>query len=161
MEMPVRTTMQLLLLVLIFTHDLSGAVPSDGCAPQCDVNSCSTPSCPGEYVPDRCNCCLVCALRAGDPCGRQDDLPCGDELECKPVAAGKRRGAKKVCRCKTEHEVCGSDGKTYRNVCRMRAASREAEQTGGAAVSQARRGRCSASGAGTETVKEKSLMSVF
>uniref|UniRef100_A0A7N6ANE5 HtrA serine peptidase 3a n=1 Tax=Anabas testudineus TaxID=64144 RepID=A0A7N6ANE5_ANATE len=135
----------LLLVALFFTHDLTGAgaVRSDQCASRCDVSSCPTPSCPGGYVPDRCNCCLVCSPREGDPCGRKNDLPCGAGLECKPLAPGRRRGSKRVCRCKTEHEVCGSDGRTYGNVCRMRAASRKARQTGRAAVSQAHKGACS------------------
>lgn len=142
--------MQLLLLAaaFLFTHDLTGAVRSDKCASRCDVSSCPSPSCPGGYVPDRCNCCLVCSPREGDPCGRKNDLPCGDSLECKLLPAGRRRGSKGVCRCKMEHEVCGSDGKTHGNVCQMRAASRKAQQKGRPAVSQAHKGPCSAPGAG-------------
>ncbi|XP_035516378.1 serine protease HTRA3a [Morone saxatilis] len=146
--------MQLLLLAaaFLFTHDLTGAVRSDKCASWCDVSSCPSPSCPGGYVPDRCNCCLVCSPREGDPCGRKNDLPCGDGLECKLLAAGRRRGSKGVCRCKMEHEVCGSDGKTYGNVCKMRAASRKAQQKGRPAVSQAHKGPCPPSGAGPSLV---------
>uniref|UniRef100_A0A7N6AC19 Serine protease HTRA2, mitochondrial n=1 Tax=Anabas testudineus TaxID=64144 RepID=A0A7N6AC19_ANATE len=121
---------------LLFMQNTSLSSRLVFCASRCDVSSCPTPSCPGGYVPDRCNCCLVCSPREGDPCGRKNDLPCGAGLECKPLAPGRRRGSKRVCRCKTEHEVCGSDGRTYGNVCRMRAASRKARQTGRAAVSQ-------------------------
>ncbi|XP_059214272.1 serine protease HTRA3a [Centropristis striata] len=150
--------MQLLLLAaaFLFTHDWTGAVRSDKCGSRCDVNSCPSPSCPGGYVPDRCNCCLVCSPREGDPCGRKNDLPCGDGLECKLLAAGKRRGSKGVCRCKMEHEVCGSDGKTYGNVCKMRVASRKAEQKGRAAVNQAHKGPCAPSGAGRPLVHPSS-----
>lgn len=149
--MPVLTTLYLLSFALFFT----GAVRSDECASRCDVSSCPSPSCPGGYVPDRCSCCLVCSPREGDPCGRRSDLPCGDGLECKPSAAERRRGSKRVCRCKTEHRVCGSDGKTYGNVCRMRAASRKARQMGRGAVSQAHKGACSPAAAGrTEGNKE-------
>ncbi|XP_037553258.1 serine protease HTRA3-like, partial [Nematolebias whitei] len=130
-------------LLLLFTHGLAGAARPDKCASRCDVSSCPSPSCPGSgYVPDRCNCCLVCAPREGDPCGRRNDLPCGDGLECKPLSAGRRRGSKGVCRCKLEHEVCGSDGKTYGNVCKMKAASRKAASKGRAAVIHAHRGAC-------------------
>ncbi|XP_049428577.1 serine protease HTRA3-like isoform X1 [Epinephelus fuscoguttatus] len=155
--------MQLLLLIaaFLFTHDFTGAVRSDKCASRCDVGSCPSPSCPGGYVPDRCNCCLVCSPREGDPCGRKNDLPCGDGLECKLLAAGRRRGSKGVCRCKMEHEVCGSDGKTYGNVCKMRAASRKAEQKGRDAVSQAHKGPCSPSGADRPLVHPSSLRYKF
>ncbi|XP_068445543.1 serine protease HTRA3a [Clinocottus analis] len=136
--------MQFLLLAaaFLFTHDFTGAVRSETCASRCDVSSCPSPSCPGGYVPDRCNCCMACSPREGDPCGRKNDLPCGDGLECKLLAAGRRRGTKGFCRCTMEHGVCGSDGKTYGNVCKMRAASRKAEQRGGPAVIQVHKEPC-------------------
>ncbi|XP_030591443.1 serine protease HTRA3-like isoform X2 [Archocentrus centrarchus] len=137
----------------LFAHEITEAARSDKCASRCDVGSCPSPSCPGGYVLDRCNCCLVCSPREGDPCGRKDDLPCGDGLECKLLTAGKRRGSKGVCRCKMEDEVCGSDGKTYGNVCKMRAASRKALLKGRPAVSQAHKGPCSPSGAGRTLIR--------
>ncbi|XP_040003446.1 serine protease HTRA3a isoform X2 [Xiphias gladius] len=150
--------MQLLLLAaaLVFTRDLAVAARSGQCASRCDVSLCPSPSCPGGYVPDRCDCCLVCAPREGDPCGREDDLPCGDGLECRMPAAGRRRGSRGVCRCKTEQRVCGSDGQTYGNVCKMRVASRKARQKGRPEVSQAHRGPCSPSGAGFPSVHPSS-----
>lgn len=147
--------MQLFIFVaaFLFAHEITEAVRSDKCTSRCDVSSCPSPSCPGGYVPDRCNCCLVCSPREGDPCGRKDDLPCGDGLECKLFAAGKRRGSKGVCRCKMDHEVCGSDGKTYGNVCKMREASRKTLLKGRPAVSQAHKGPCSPLGAGRAALR--------
>ncbi|XP_069560985.1 serine protease HTRA3a [Brachyistius frenatus] len=138
----------LLAAVFLLAHSLAEPARSDKCDSRCDVSSCPSPSCLGGYVPDRCNCCLVCSPREGDPCGRRNDLPCGDGLECKPLAAGKRRGSKGVCRCKMGLEVCGSDGKTYGNVCKMKAAGRKAAHKGRAAVSQAHKGPCSPPDAG-------------
>ncbi|XP_008406503.1 serine protease HTRA3a [Poecilia reticulata] len=136
-----------LVAFLYFTHGLSEAARPEKCGSRCDVSSCPSPSCPGGYAPDKCGCCLVCSPREGDPCGRKNDLPCGDGLECKTLSAsdaGKRRGSSRgVCRCKQDHEVCGSDGKTYGNVCKLKAASRRAVQKGRAAVSQAHKGPCS------------------
>uniref|UniRef100_A0A3B5LVR1 HtrA serine peptidase 3a n=1 Tax=Xiphophorus couchianus TaxID=32473 RepID=A0A3B5LVR1_9TELE len=119
-------------VLFFFTYGLSEAARPEKCGSRCDVSSCPSPSCPGGYVPDKCGCCLVCSPREGEPCGRKNDLPCGDGLECKTG----------VCRCKQDHEVCGSDGKTYGNVCKLKAASRRAVQKGRAAVSQAHKGPC-------------------
>ncbi|KAF3852002.1 hypothetical protein F7725_005357 [Dissostichus mawsoni] len=102
-----------------------------------------------------------CAPPEGDPCGRKSDLPCVDGLQCKLLAAGKRRGSKGVCRCTMEHEVCGSDGKTYGNVCKMRVASPKAEQKGNPAVSQAHKGPCVPSSTGCFSIHPSSLRYKF
>ncbi|KAM3623077.1 uncharacterized protein V6R79_006537 [Siganus canaliculatus] len=147
--------MQLFLLAaaFLFLHESITASRTDKCASRCDASSCPSPSCAGGYILDRCNCCLVCSPGEGDPCGRRNDLPCGDGLVCKLHAAGRRHSSKRICRCKTEHEVCGSDGKTYGNACKLRAESRKAEQRGRTAMRQAHPGPCSASGAGSSLLR--------
>ncbi|XP_057193365.1 serine protease HTRA3 isoform X2 [Triplophysa rosa] len=110
------------------------------CPERCDVSMCPSPSCPSGYVPDRCNCCLVCAQGEGEPCGRKDDLPCGDGLECKHPS-GKRL-SKGVCQCRYRSKVCGSDGNTYGNICQLKAASRKALQQGLPGVSNLHKGPC-------------------
>ncbi|KAL4640290.1 serine protease HTRA3-like [Arapaima gigas] len=125
---------------LCFVQHPSSAEPRAKCPSRCDVSRCPSPSCPSGYVPDRCNCCLVCAAGEGEPCGRKDDLPCGDGLECRHPA-GKRL-SKGVCQCRQSHKVCGSDGTTYGNVCRLKAVSRKALQQGLPGVSQAHKGAC-------------------
>uniref|UniRef100_A0A4W4GT04 HtrA serine peptidase 3 n=1 Tax=Electrophorus electricus TaxID=8005 RepID=A0A4W4GT04_ELEEL len=111
-------------VILLYVHAFVGAEPKSKCPARCDVSKCPSPSCPSGYVPDRCNCCLVCAQAEGDPCGRKDDLPCGDGLECKHPA-GKRL-SKGVCKCRYSSKVCGSDGNTYGNICQLKAVSRKA-----------------------------------
>ncbi|CAL9700791.1 unnamed protein product [Knipowitschia caucasica] len=118
------------------TNDLGGA---DKCASPCDARTCPSPSCPGASVPDRCNCCLLCPPGEGEPCGRRSDLPCGEGLECRLLSAERRRG---TCRCRSQQEVCGTDGNTYPSVCRLRAASRAAQHRGQAEVRLEHRGPC-------------------
>ncbi|XP_024118150.1 serine protease HTRA3 [Oryzias melastigma] len=129
--------------LLFYLGGFANAEPKAKCPTRCDVSSCPSPSCPSGYVPDRCNCCLVCAGAEGEPCGRKDDLPCGDGLECKHPA-GKRL-SKGFCQCKLGHRVCGSDGKTYSNVCQLKATSRAALQQGQPGVSQTHKGPCESS----------------
>uniref|UniRef100_A0A3Q1G8W7 HtrA serine peptidase 3 n=1 Tax=Acanthochromis polyacanthus TaxID=80966 RepID=A0A3Q1G8W7_9TELE len=126
--------------VILYLSKYASAEPKAKCPTRCDVSTCPSPSCPSGYVPDRCNCCLVCAQGEGEPCGRKDDLPCGDGLECKHPA-GKRL-SKGFCQCKFSHEVCGSDGKTYGNVCQLKATSRKALQQGLPGVTQSQKGPC-------------------
>ncbi|XP_077102687.1 serine protease HTRA3a isoform X2 [Siphateles boraxobius] len=131
---------------MLYAQELAVAEPRTKCSSRCDVSKCPSPSCPSGYVPDHCNCCLVCSLGEGTSCGRKDDAPCGDGLECK-FPAGKRL-SKGVCQCKTTHRVCGSDGKTYGNVCKMRAAARKAQQRGLSVITQTHKGSCASSSPG-------------
>ncbi|KAJ7403354.1 Serine protease HTRA3 [Pitangus sulphuratus] len=110
------------------------------CPARCDVSKCPSPSCPSGYVPDRCGCCLICAAGEGDSCGRKEDPPCGDSLDCR-YPMGKRF-AKGVCQCKLSAQVCGSDGRTYDNICHLKAVSRKALQHGLPAVAQVQKGAC-------------------
>lgn len=126
--------------VFLYLKNGASAEPKAKSPARCDVSSCPSPGCPGGYVPDRCNCCLVCAQAEGEPCGRKDDLPCGEGLECRHPA-GKRL-SKGICQCKLTYEVCGSDGKTYGNVCQLKAASRTALQQGLTGISQVQKGPC-------------------
>ncbi|KAE8629036.1 hypothetical protein XENTR_v10000335 [Xenopus tropicalis] len=119
---------------------LSGATRTGACPARCDVSRCPSPICPSGYVPDRCNCCLICAAGEGEPCGREGDPPCGDSLQCKPPPG--MRGLKGSCQCKHTNPVCANDGQTYDNLCQLKAASRRALQKGHSPVVLVQKGAC-------------------
>uniref|UniRef100_A0A8B9RGR1 HtrA serine peptidase 3a n=1 Tax=Astyanax mexicanus TaxID=7994 RepID=A0A8B9RGR1_ASTMX len=113
------------LFILFILSAATGAEPRARCPSSCDVSSCPSPSCPAGYVPDRCGCCLVCALGEGAPCGGAQQRACGDGLRC-----GGGSGGKRLCQCKLRYRVCGSDRRTYSTPCALRAASRRAQLRG-------------------------------
>ncbi|KAM8939848.1 serine protease HTRA3 [Pelodytes ibericus] len=125
-------------LLLFFCFLLSPGCSA--CPSRCDVSKCPSPICPSGYVPDRCNCCLVCAAGEGELCGREIDPPCGDSLQCKPPPG--KRGLKGTCQCKHNYKVCANDGQTYDNLCQLKVASRRALQLGHPPVVQVQKGVC-------------------
>lgn len=132
LAMPALALLLAALAALAQAREPPAAAATAPCPARCDVSRCPSPRCPGGYVPDLCNCCLVCAAGEGEPCGRPRDAPCGESLEC-------ARGA---CRCRWAHAVCGTDGHTYANVCALQAASRRALQLSGSPVRQLQKGAC-------------------
>ncbi|XP_062992045.1 serine protease HTRA3 [Elgaria multicarinata webbii] len=129
-------------LVLPALLALLARAGGERCPARCDVSRCPSPGCPSGYVPDGCNCCLVCAAGEGEACGRPEDPPCGDSLQCRPAAGpSPKLGA---CQCKLSAPVCGSDGRLYANVCRLKTAERQALQQGLPPVRHVQQGACRA-----------------
>ncbi|XP_037338669.2 serine protease HTRA1 [Pungitius pungitius] len=89
-------------------------------------------------VQDGCGCCTVCAAGEGEACGERGP-PCGTGLQCDAVAGGGLRGS---CVCASSGPVCGSDGRTYPSVCRLRAQNTRAELGEGPPVIVIQRGSC-------------------
>lgn len=56
----------------------------------------------------------------GQPCVRGAGPRCGAGLECFRADKKSKVG---VCTCKSTHEVCGSDGVTYKTVCALKSAN--------------------------------------
>lgn len=139
----------LFVVSVLFAHALAGPEPRAPCPAKCDITKCPAPraACQGRRVLDRCGCCALCAAgEEGTTCGRKRDPPCAAGLEC--VRSGGKKSSKGVCRCKSSHPVCGSDGTSYVNQCRLEAASRRARQRGTPPVTHVHKDRCASATSG-------------
>uniref|UniRef100_A0AAX7T2M3 HtrA serine peptidase 4 n=1 Tax=Astatotilapia calliptera TaxID=8154 RepID=A0AAX7T2M3_ASTCA len=94
-------------------------------------------------VKDACGCCVVCAAREGEACGKRSSghLSCSNGLRC-DSGPGKAGGLHSLCMCASSGPVCGSDGRTYPSICRLRAENRRAELGETSPVFLIQRGRC-------------------
>ncbi|XP_028564603.1 serine protease HTRA4 isoform X1 [Podarcis muralis] len=125
------------------------AAPSPPCPPTCEPERCpgrSALACSaagGELRPDRCGCCWECAGGEGQPCapgGR-----CARGLACRRPPGGG--GARGTCSCaESPLAVCGSDGRTYRSLCHLRAENQQAGRRRELPVIAVQKGGCGEKG---------------
>lgn len=119
------------------------------CPQVCDASQCPVPTqaCYYGKVKDGCGCCVVCAAGEGDACGEVSsgggvgDRSCGDGLRCDSLR-GRNGELQSSCVCVSSGPVCGSDGRTYPSICRLRAENRRAELGEIPPVIFIQRGRC-------------------
>eukprot|EP00064_Thunnus_orientalis_P023599 superscaffoldBa00009085_g23847 len=99
--------------------------------------------CPAGSLLDSCGCCSVCAAAEGELCGgrRAAAHRCGAGLECVKTDADKKNKMG-ICVCKSNYEVCGTDGETYRNGCALKSANLKAERDGKEPINVQNKGRC-------------------
>lgn len=103
----------------------------EGCAP-CRPEECAAPrGCLAGRVQDACGCCWECANLEGQLCDLDPSANfygrCGEQLECLLDAGGDlSRGEvpEPLCVCRSQRPLCGSDGRTYAQICRLQEAAR-------------------------------------
>ncbi|XP_053162199.1 kazal-type serine protease inhibitor domain-containing protein 1 [Hemicordylus capensis] len=97
----------------------------ESCA-ECRLEECPTPrGCLSGVVLDACDCCWECANLEGQICDLDNTNhfygKCGDHLECRLDAGDLRHGEvpEPQCTCLSSQALCGSDGKTYAQICKF------------------------------------------
>ncbi|XP_004580002.2 kazal-type serine protease inhibitor domain-containing protein 1 [Ochotona princeps] len=101
----------------------------EGCA-LCRPEECAEPrGCLAGRVLDACGCCWECANLEGQLCdldpGAHFYGRCGEQLECR-LDGDLSRGEmlEPLCACRSQRPLCGSDGRTYAQICRLQEAAR-------------------------------------
>ncbi|KAK6468420.1 kazal-type serine protease inhibitor domain-containing protein 1-like [Huso huso] len=101
-----------------------------------DCHPCNLELCPvavdcrAGLVLDRCGCCMECGNIEAQPCDLDSTNSfyglCGDNLECRMEISALEHGEvpEPQCVCVSQEAVCGSDGRTYENVCKFKEAAR-------------------------------------
>lgn len=90
-----------------------------------------TQGCRAGLVRDACGCCFECGNLEGQSCDLGDRNVhygvCGEDMECKlePQQTGDRdEGVHDAqCICIFQEPLCGSDGRTYMNLCKFKEAA--------------------------------------
>ncbi|KAM6390087.1 LOW QUALITY PROTEIN: kazal-type serine protease inhibitor domain-containing protein 1 [Pluvialis apricaria] len=97
----------------------------EGCA-ECRPEECPAPrGCLAGTVRDACDCCWECANLEGQICDLDNTNhfygKCGEHLECRLDAGDLQHGEvpEPQCACLSRLALCGSDGKTYAQICRF------------------------------------------
>lgn len=97
----------------------------EGCA-ECHPEECPVPrGCLAGTVRDACDCCWECANLEGQICDLDNTNhfygKCGEHLECQLEAGDLQRGEvpEPQCACISHQALCGSDGRTYPQICRF------------------------------------------
>uniref|UniRef100_A0A8D0DMK3 Kazal type serine peptidase inhibitor domain 1 n=1 Tax=Salvator merianae TaxID=96440 RepID=A0A8D0DMK3_SALMN len=93
---------------------------------ECRLEECPTPhGCLAGVVLDACDCCWECANLEGQICDLDNTNhfygKCGNHLECRLDSGDLRHGEvpEPQCSCQSNQALCGSDGKTYAQICKF------------------------------------------
>ncbi|XP_069773912.1 serine protease HTRA1-like [Narcine bancroftii] len=131
-----------ILLCLYCLTTAASARVKQACSAVCNESRCppAPANCTEGRVKDWCGCCDVCAAAEGESCGGRHGV-CAEGFQC-VYPAGKRK--KGICGCRHGEPVCGSDGRTYPNICSLKASSRGQQASNSLPVILIQKGACDA-----------------
>lgn len=126
-----RYTQCLVLLGLVLATVSAQKYQDKECG-ECNKAFCERPSgCVAGLVKDSCGCCDVCGKAEFELCDHPD-VPrrkgesyglCGDNLVCRVRDdLDLEEGPEAICYCTIQGTLCGSDGRSYDNLCQLMAA---------------------------------------
>ncbi|XP_077161368.1 serine protease HTRA4 [Paroedura picta] len=131
-------------LLLLLALSVAPSAPGPPCPAHCARTRCpprSPQACAavgGLFQPDRCGCCWECAPAEGQACGPGG--LCAHGLQCQKPPGSRQRG---TCSCaESPLPVCGSDGRTYRSLCVLRAENQQGRLRNQPAVIAVQKGSC-------------------
>nr|XP_006629200.1 PREDICTED: kazal-type serine protease inhibitor domain-containing protein 1-like [Lepisosteus oculatus] len=108
---------------------------AEGCA-ACRPELCLLPPrCPAGRVRDRCGCCWECGNGQGQLCDLSPSSHfygrCGEGLACRIPEEDMKSGEipEPRCVCSSQEVICGSDRKTYGDICQFRGAQYRSRET--------------------------------
>ncbi|XP_053361840.1 kazal-type serine peptidase inhibitor domain 2 [Clarias gariepinus] len=113
-----------------------GMQPGQRCPVKCQREQCPDArllqSCLWGQVRDLCRCCWECGNGEGQLCDPEPKTgsmffgQCAEGLRCKAPRRDPtmKSDPKPVCVCTKQDILCGTDGKTYENICQLRALQR-------------------------------------
>ncbi|KAJ8339838.1 hypothetical protein SKAU_G00344710 [Synaphobranchus kaupii] len=139
-----------MLALVVFVASLTVTTAATGRAARscgtCEPSSCvplPTDGCAFGTMLDPCGCCEICAAGLGESCGGRglSARRCAPGMEC-VKDADEQKSKFGICVCKSNYEVCGSDGVTYKTGCDLKAANQKAINQEKPEITVQNKGKC-------------------